>query len=611
VKTISLKKKVAAVAIAALAFGGLTSNANASDWSSTADILDCYAGYTTTDDVASGCSGIVSGRVTIALNGVDPQTAGLTAGTTYYISVSNATITQVTSDEDYDADGTTSSDLSYGPGSSLSTTAGTVNDWPSSADSNTAADADGLIELGAGTAVETAGTADYFYITSNTAGTSVIDVFTFNGSGVRTTVETHKVTWLAASNAKISAAESTVTTISATTSCDAAADFTSNANGAADKAALAAVAKTKMDAADTNGAVAYVCVVARDGNGVLLDNVDVEMSISLGNLNDDESASSSSSSRESLTDMDKTDLLEIYGDADEVGAATITTTLTDESGNSVTLTTPFTFFGDIASVTLTQNTYALGNSDVDADAIYLVAKDKNGVSIPLDEAANGFAASAADLLVDSTYGTVATNADAKGEEDAAATVTIADLNSDTTGVEAAEISITCHATVEEKLLITAFGTDDLDVDVKSNTITYYCSDVADKVVITTSASSVAVGGTVGITVQVTDVNGYPVEDGTTVSLATTGSHAVVNGTGASSGTTINGGFATTKLGTFIAGNSNGPATITAISNGKSASASVTVTGGTSDIAAQIDALNAKIVALNALIAKIMKKLGVK
>ena len=608
-KTISLKKKVAAVAIAALAFGGLTSNANASDWSSTADILDCYAGYTTTDDVASGCSGIVGGRVTIALNGVDPQTAGLTAGTTYFISVSNATITQVTSDEDYDSDGTTSSDLSYGPGSALTATAGDVVDWPATGNVN--ADTDGLIELGAGTAVETAGTADYFYITANTAGTSVIELFGYNGSGVRTVVETHKVTWLAASNAKISAAESTVTTISTTTSCDAAADFTSNANGAADKAALAAVAKTKMDAADTNGAVAYVCVVARDGNGVLLDNVDVEMSISLGNLNDDESASSSSSSRESLTDMDKTDLLEIYGDADEVGAATITTTLTDESGNSVTLTTPFTFFGDIASVTLTQNTYALGNSDVDADAIYLVAKDKNGVSIPLDEAANGFAASAADLLVDSTYGTVATNADAKGEEDAAATVTIADLNSDTTGVEAAEISITCHATVEEKLLITAFGTDDLDVDVKSNTITYYCSDVADKVVITTSASSVAVGGTVGITVQVTDVNGYPVEDGTTVSLATTGSHAVVNGTGASSGTTINGGFATTKLGTFIAGNSNGPATITAISNGKSASASVTVTGGTSDIAAQIDALNAKIVALNALIAKIMKKLGVK
>ena len=609
-KTISLKK-VAVVAVAALTFGVQTPSAQASDWSSTADILDCYAGYTTTDDSSTGCAGIVGGRVTIALNGVDPQTAGLTAGTTYYVSVTNATITQVTSDEDYDSDGTTSSDLSYGPASSLSATAGTVNDWPSSGDSNTAADSDGLIELGAGTAVETAGTADYFYITSNTAGTSVIELFGYNGSGVRTLVETHKVTWLAAANAKISASESTVKTISSTTSCDAAADFTSNANGAADNAALAAVAKSKMDAADTNGAVAYVCVIARDGNGVLLDNVDVEMSISLGNLNDDESATSSTSSRESLTDMDKTDLLEIYGDADEVGVATITTTLTDESGNSVTMTSSFTFFGDIASVTLTQNTYALGNSGVDADAIYLVAKDKNGVSIPLDEAANGFAASAADLLVDSTYGTVAVNADAKGEADDAATVTIGDLNSDTTGVEAAEISITCHATVEEKLLITAFGTDDLDVDVKSNTITYYCSDVADKVTISNSATTVAAGGTVNVTVQVTDVNGYPVADGTTVSLATTGSHAVVNGTGASAGTTINGGFATGKLGIFIAGNQNGPATITAVSNGKSANASVTVTGGDSSIGAQIDALNAKIVALNALIAKIMKKLGVK
>jgi hypothetical protein len=42
-----------------------------------------------------------------------------------------------------------------------------------------------------------------------------------------------------------------------------------------------------------------------------------------------------------------------------------------------------------------------------------------------------------------------------------------------------------------------------------------------------------------------------------------------------------------------------------------ASKSITITDANASLLTQIDALNAKIVALNALIAKIMKKLGVK
>jgi len=607
----TLRKRIALVAVAVLGVSVITTSpaVNASDWSSTADILDCREGYTTTDDLASGCSGIVGGRVQIALNTVDPQSAGLTDATVYYISVTNARITQVISDEDQDNDAASDSDLSYGPGSSITATAGDVDDWPSTTD-NTAADSDGLIELGAGDGAEEAG-QDYFYLTADAAGTSVIELFGYNGSGVRTVVETHKITWLSAANAKISATESTLTTIATDTNCDTGNEFSANANGAADKASLAADAKTKMDAADTNGGVAYVCVIARDGNGVLLDNVDVEISISLGNLDDTLGNNNSTSSRESLTDMDKNDVFEIIGDPDEVGVASITATLTDESGNEVTMTGSFTFFGDIVSVELTQNTYALGNSDVDADAIYLVAKDAKGTTIPLDEAANGFAADATDLLVDSTYGTVATNADAKGEADDAATVTIADLNSNTTGVEAAEISITCHATIEEKLLITAYGTNDDDVDIKSNTITYYCSDVADKVEISASAATVAANGTLTLQVKVLDVNGYPVEDGTTVSIATTGSNAVVSGTGASSGTTINGGYAPTKLGTFIAGSQGGKATVTAVANGKSASTTISVTGGADSIDTQIASLVSAIAKLQKAINKIQKRLNVR
>jgi hypothetical protein len=45
--------------------------------------------------------------------------------------------------------------------------------------------------------------------------------------------------------------------------------------------------------------------------------------------------------------------------------------------------------------------------------------------------------------------------------------------------------------------------------------------------------------------------------------------------------------------------------------GTAITTAVTVTDANSGLLTQIDALNAKIVALNALIAKIMKKLGVK
>jgi hypothetical protein len=50
---------------------------------------------------------------------------------------------------------------------------------------------------------------------------------------------------------------------------------------------------------------------------------------------------------------------------------------------------------------------------------------------------------------------------------------------------------------------------------------------------------------------------------------------------------------------------------TAMGGITSSTVSTTVTDGTAALITQIDALNAKIVALNALIAKIMKKLGVR
>jgi hypothetical protein len=107
--------------------------------------------------------------------------------------------------------------------------------------------------------------------------------------------------------------------------------------------------------------------------------------------------------------------------------------------------------------------------------------------------------------------------------------------------------------------------------------------------------------------MVTDAAGYPVADGTAVTLAASNGSVVAP----SSKTTANGAFATAA--TLIVGTDSPSTAVTAIAGSKSASATVTITGAASNnnLLTQIDALNAKIVALNALIAKIMKKLGVK
>jgi len=85
---------------------------------------------------------------------------------------------------------------------------------------------------------------------------------------------------------------------------------------------------------------------------------------------DDAGSFDSTSARETITDMDYNGVFEIVGDEDEVGVATITVTLTDSYDNEATLTTTFTFYGDIASVELTNNSYALGAEGEDTAALY-------------------------------------------------------------------------------------------------------------------------------------------------------------------------------------------------------------------------------------------------
>jgi hypothetical protein len=125
----------------------------------------------------------------------------------------------------------------------------------------------------------------------------------------------------------------------------------------------------------------------------------------------------------------------------------------------------------------------------------------------------------------------------------------------------------------------------------------------------------AAGATGTLTVNVKDSAGNNASDGVYATLFSGASTTNVTGSTPAAAVVLIGGKATYSVfvpngaGTASVANTLG-ATI-ASKAGAAVSATATVTDGNAALLTQIDALNAKIVALNALIAKIMKKLGVK
>ena len=569
-------KRVALVAVSALGFGLLSiAPSQANSWSATTDFLDCEVAYADTQGSATGCVGVAGGRVTISNMAVTLfSTYGMASSTNYYIEVSDGTIVSVDTTDD------SAVDFIYGN----SATDGV--DWPSAANGNTGADADGLILVQAGTAAEAANEEE-FVVTRATTGSTTITLFNFDASGVKDVVETQYITWIASADSGVSATESTLHTIASASSADCDSESESlNTTSAAWSAARAATAKTKMSSNDTDGGVAVICVSVRDGAGRPMANNVVEVTISKGNV-DDGASFDSTSSRVTDNDVDYNETFEILGDADEIGVATITVKITDRYLNEATLSGTFTFWGDVATVTLTNNSYSLpaaSTGNVDADAIYITVKDANGVQIDLDEESFGIGADATDLTVDSNLGTVATNADGKGEEDAAATVTIADVDSDVVGIADGEISVTCLNGYAEEMSIKVWALNRAATAyVTSNSVTYYCAGSVSTVTITPAATAVEKNGTTTLQVTAKDANGYPVADGTSVSLVSTNGGTIAP----SSKTTANGTFSTPA--TFVASDENSKVTVTAVVGSKAANAVITVGTGLSTAAASADA----------------------
>jgi hypothetical protein len=144
-------------------------------------------------------------------------------------------------------------------------------------------------------------------------------------------------------------------------------------------------------------------------------------------------------------------------------------------------------------------------------------------------------------------------------------------------------------------------------------VTYTIGGAIAKEVVTLNKAAFAPGEAMTLTVTATDAAGKPAYDGQAVFAAQTTSSMTVTGLPTTTLLT-KGGTAVTKANTLFAPSTAGAFTIfgTGVDTAATAlSVAGSVDNGNAALITQIDALNAKIVALNALIAKIMKKLGVK
>jgi hypothetical protein len=570
VKTISLKK-VAVVAVASLA---LTSLSVAVATAAEGDFTVTGA-YNTTS-----ATQVVGGTVTLTFAGAVPASG--TANTYTFTSsgvgsIGSAAATALT--------GSASEAAVYLVGTTTNATFPNSGlDYKTSVDANEA--------------------AQTFTITlaSAVAGTQTITAVKKDANGTPTKTYTQSVTWTTAANTGINAAKSTIYVATDDGDCS-----DQGASKAADSviAAAESISRTPVNTA------VDVCVIARDANDNLLTIASGTVTGSFGRSD----TSAASETGEYRFDLDA-------ASAVLSGTETITGVIIDSFGNAAVLTTTLSVYGSLKKIEISAlrgsayassdqtdpaNDYAgaVAAAATSKDIIVgMKATDANSAVIDLAVSANSTATSAWTLDSDKVAGVPADRTSQTLGSSVQDQSVSGELSSTKWGTNAAYIEC---GTLPEKLTITAWGKDSDGNWLKSNSLDVYCAGDASTVTVTPSATSVATGASGTVNVSVKDANGYPVADGTSVTLAANNGAVVAP----SSKTTVNGAFATAA--NLIVGSDAASTTVSAIAGGKTGTATVTVTGGSSNasLLTQIDALNAKIVALNALIAKIMKKLGVK
>ena len=306
----------------------------------------------------------------------------------------------------------------------------------------------------------------------------------------------------------------------------------------------------------------------------------------------------------------------VTGDGFNKNAASYTSYAKDSYGNTVTLTTPFTWYGKVASIALAANVVAdnassthaslqayddnAGNTDATKGihSIAITLKDSAGNVIPFSNwssVTNDVSAANTWILSDKGNGNTSTK---KGDTNAYATLTLgANNDHGASSKNNGGFTVGCNAAGKyEHLKIVAYAYDSvtgLD-DFASNAVDFYCSGSATAVTVTAPATADA-GNAVTVNALATDANGYPVADGTKVVFAASNGGIFLGGDAGTTGGTL------TNPTNLIAG-SQGDNVVTALVQGATpitGTATVSVNGGVAGSSSlALDAANAATDAAN-------------
>jgi len=573
----TLRKRIALVAVAALAVTGLsTVSANAATFDSGAD-MTCTVSLE--NDAAGGttCTGAVGGQVSVTFTAP-------TAAPHKLLPSAGMTIVAVT-------------DSTYGAGSGLD---GDADDEHSYVNGTSFAEGIWFDADAADTIT--------LKLYSAAAGDKTLTVTTIvAATGVASTVTIGTISWSAASSVLLSAANSAIS-VALDGACPAAARVAAWKASAATAALATVGAMHYEDGASGVGNANYdICVLTRDGNDNAVTPTSLFVSTTKGFVGGASAKGGTGPGTADDAIAAGMNAFGFNGDDVQTGVATITATAV-YSVSTITLTTQFLIHGDVATVELANNAFAdTIDTTITDDAITITAKDAGGNKIPYQNAtAAGWDTATANLAVASSNPTQA-GTPVEGNEWAQATVVSSGAADGTTGQTTnGALDITCSTTKAEKITIKLYGGVTSDVpakDIISNEVVFYCSDVASTVSIAAAKVALAKGESTTVNVEVKDANGFPVGDGTTVTLAATNGSTIAP----SSKTTVNGKFLTAA--TFVASSDDSTSTVTAVAGSKSASAVMKVGTGSGSRETLIASVAAAIAKLQKAINKIQKRLA--
>jgi len=376
---------------------------------------------------------------------------------------------------------------------------------------------------------------------SNTAGTQTVSAAIINAVGIEIGTATGTVTWTATAGAIGLAATNAISGFvagSSNSACTAESTI-----GAANAFFTANAISSQYYGTSST---AQYCSYYFDANGNPVTPTGVTFYGAGGTFSNTATISSNEAG------------VTVTGDGQNKGLVSYTTYAKDAYGNSITTTKSFTWYGKVASITLSNDVYAdnattthpLGRQPYDdtsgstsvtgIHSLAITLKDASGNVIPFSNwgsVTNDVSAANTWILSDNGNGNTSTK---KGQSNAYASLTLGENNDHgASSKNNGGFTVACSTTKQEHLKITAYAYDSatgLD-DFASNTVDFYCSGAPATVTVTPSATSANAGQVVAVDASATDANGYPVYDGYPLVLGASNGGVFL---GSSTGTTTNG-----------------------------------------------------------------------